>query len=63
MTQNVFGTAGLGRAILRLFRAWFHIRFHLWTRICYVTDLACVGENLWERTCGFLGVFLISSVE
>ena len=39
MTQVVFGTAGVGRAILRLLRACLHITFHMWTRICYVTEL------------------------
>ena len=63
MTQVLFGIAGVGRTILRLFRACLHIRFHMWTRICYVTELLCIGENLWEHTCGFPGVFFISSVE
>ena len=47
LTQVVFGTAGVGRAILRLLRACVRIRFHMWTRICYVAELVCIGENLW----------------
>ena len=46
MTQVVFGTAGVGWAIFRLFQACHHINFHMWIRICYVTDLAYVWENL-----------------
>ena len=54
MTQVVFGTAGVGRAIFRLFRACLHIRFHMWTRICYVIDLACRGKSLGNTHLDFL---------
>ena len=47
MKQVIFGTAEVGQTILRLFRACLHIRFHMWTRICYVTEIVCIRENLW----------------
>ena len=63
MTQFVFGTAWVGRIFLGLFPAWLRIRFHMWTRICYVTDFGCAGEISGEHRCVFLGVFLVSSVK
>ena len=47
MTQVVFGTAGIGRAFIRLLRACFHIRFHIWIGICYVSDLVCLRKIIW----------------
>ena len=44
MTQVVFGTAGIGPTAFWLFRAWLHIGFHLWIRVCYVTDFARLGK-------------------
>ena len=63
MTQVVFGTAGIGRANIRLLRVCLHIRFYVSTRICYVADFVSLGEFSGEHSSVIPGVFLISSVE
>ena len=47
MTQVVFRTAGVCQNFFRLFRACFHIGFHVWIRICYVNDLVRLGKIFW----------------
>ena len=47
MTQVEFRTAGVGGTIFRLFRSCLHIGFHVWIRICYVTDLVRLKKNFW----------------
>ena len=57
LTQVIFGTAGTSRAIIRLLRACFHIKFHVWIRICYVSDFVSLRESFWRTlVCDSRGV-------